>query len=59
MAFDGDKVIGASAGMPLVESQEYYQAPFKTLGIDIRPFFYLSELILLKEYRGKGIGTGL
>lgn len=59
MAFDGKKVIGAAAGMPLAESRDYYQAPFNALGIDVKPFFYLSELIVLKEYRGKGIGTSL
>lgn len=59
LAFDGDDVVGAASGMPLIESRDYYQAPFLAQGIDITPMFYLSELILLKDYRGKGIGENL
>lgn len=58
-AFDGNRLVGACSGMPLIESRDYYQAPFLAQNISIAPFFYISELIIFKEYRGKGIGESL
>lgn len=59
LAFDGDQVVGACSGMPLSESREDYQGPFLKENIDIHHFFYISELILLPDYRRKGIGENL
>lgn len=45
--------------MPLIESRDCYQAQFLANGMSAESFFYISELILYSEYRGKGIGEKL
>lgn len=57
IAFDGDRVVGASTGMPLEQETEDIQQPWLEHGIDIQKVFYFSESVLLSEYRGKGIGV--
>ncbi len=59
LAFDGSKIIGACAGIPLDESRDCYQVPFLNQGLGLESFFYIGELILLKNYRGVGIGEKL
>lgn len=56
LALDGDAVVGASTGMPLESEQDFIRAPFAAAGIDQRPIFYFSESVLLKPYRGQGLG---
>ena len=52
---DEQKVIGAVTGIPLAEVDEVFLTPFaKNEPID--SIFHLGEILLLKEYRGKGIG---
>jgi GNAT superfamily N-acetyltransferase len=52
LAFDGDRVVGASTGVPLAHEGETFLRPFA----DPAQVFYFGESVLLHEYRGRGIG---
>jgi len=56
LAIDGELVVGASSGIPLVEDGEAFQQPFRERGMAVDEFFYFGESVLLKAYRGRGIG---
>ncbi|MGH1404981.1 MAG: GNAT family N-acetyltransferase [Rhodomicrobiaceae bacterium] len=56
VAFDGDRVIGASTGLPLVEEHDEFISPFLKAGYDVSQIFYCGESVLLQEYRGQVIG---
>ncbi len=53
-AFDGEKIIGASTCLPLADEPENLRAPF---GDDGTKIFYFGESVLLKAYRGHGLGV--
>jgi len=55
LALDGDKVIGASTGLPMEDETEEFKRPFIENGYDPRKIFYCGESVLLKAYRGRGI----
>lgn len=57
LAFDGEKVVGASTGMPMAEETEEVKAPFVAAGYEPEKIFYFGESVLLPEYRGHGIGV--
>lgn len=57
IAFDAEKVVGASTGIPMALEPENIQAPWKEQGYDIDKIFYYGESVLLKAYRGRGIGV--
>lgn len=46
------RVIGASTGLPLIEAEAEFQAPFD----DPEKWFYFGESVLLPEFRGQGLG---
>ena len=56
LARDGDAVIGASTGLPLLDDSEAFHTPFRAAGIDPASVFYFGESVLLPAYRGQGIG---
>lgn len=56
VARDGDRIVGASTGSPMVEADEEFQKPFLEAGYDIAEVFYCGESVLLPEYRGAGVG---
>ena len=56
LAFDGDRVVGASTGLPLGDDDAAFAAPFSARGIDPGAVFYFGESVLLPQYRGRGIG---
>lgn len=56
-AFDGDKAIGASTAMPMAEALKECIEPFARSGYDLRTLFYFGESVLLKPYRGLGLGV--
>lgn len=56
LAFDGDEVIGASTGIPLVQDGEAFQQPFFDRGLSVDDVFYCGESVLLPRYRGLGLG---
>lgn len=53
---DGDSVVGASTGLPLVEETDNIKSPFLEAGWDITKVFYFGESVLLPGYRRKGFG---
>ncbi|WP_372575038.1 GNAT family N-acetyltransferase [Ruegeria jejuensis] len=55
-AFDGDKLVGGSTGMALLEHADDFSAAFTGTGLDLGTIFYCAESVLLPQYRGQGIG---
>jgi GNAT superfamily N-acetyltransferase len=58
LAFDGERVVGASTGIPLAQEGEAFQQPFRARGMEPARVFYFGESVLLPEHRGRGIGHG-
>jgi GNAT superfamily N-acetyltransferase len=56
LAFDGGAVVGASTGLPLADEVAAFQQPFLDKGIALSDVFYFGESVLLKDYRGHGLG---
>ncbi|MEJ2592456.1 MAG: GNAT family N-acetyltransferase [Candidatus Thiodiazotropha sp.] len=57
LAWDGDRIVGASTAIPLREETPEVQAPFLAAGYAIDEIFYCGESVLLPEYRGQGAGV--
>ncbi len=55
-AFDGDTIIGAATGAPLLEHTKAFAPLFSAHGYDPAHTFYCGESVLLPAYRGQGIG---
>ncbi len=56
LARDADRVVGASTGLPMVNADTAFQAPFLAAGWDPAGLYYFGESVLLPDYRGHGIG---
>jgi GNAT superfamily N-acetyltransferase len=56
LVFDGDAVVGATTGIPLLFETEEVKRPFIEKNIPLESVFYFGESILKKEYRGLGLG---
>lgn len=56
LALDGERVVGASTGIPLVDADDEFQAPFIEQGIPLEQVFYFGESVLQPDYRGHGLG---
>ncbi|MCD2453003.1 GNAT family N-acetyltransferase [Methylicorpusculum oleiharenae] len=57
LAFDGDKIIGASTAIPLKYETDEVKKPFVEKGYNVDEVFYCGESVLNKNYRGLGIGV--
>lgn len=57
LAFDGDRVVGAATGIPMVDETEAFKKPFIEQGYSPQGIFYFGESVLLPDYRGEGIGV--
>lgn len=57
LVFDGEEVVGASTAVPLRHETEAFKRPFVAAGIDPGEVFYLGESVLLRAYRGRGLGV--
>jgi len=55
LVFSNTTLVGASTGLPLDTEDEKIQKPLKEQGYDPSRIFYLTESVLLKEFRGRGI----
>jgi GNAT superfamily N-acetyltransferase len=55
----GDQPIGLATCLPLDQESANVQAPFLAAGLDPRRFFYFGEGVLLREWRGQGLGKRL
>ncbi|MED5390037.1 MAG: GNAT family N-acetyltransferase [Pseudomonadota bacterium] len=56
LALEFNRLIGAATALPLLEADAEFQAPFRQLGAELGSVFYFGESVLLKPYRGEGIG---
>lgn len=56
LAVDGQRVVGASTGLPMSDEAEAFLAPLTAAGIDPARVFYCGESVLLPAHRGRGIG---
>jgi GNAT superfamily N-acetyltransferase len=57
LAFDGDKIVGASTAIPMKYETDELKKPFLDNGYDLDDVFYCSESVLDKAYRGLGLGV--
>lgn len=57
LVFDGDRVVGASTGLPMQAETEEVKRPFLEHGYDPKRIFYFGESVLEKNYRGRGLGV--
>jgi len=55
-AFDGDRLVGAATGQPLIHEVAAIRRPFEEAGLDPADVFYFAESVLDPDYRGRGIG---
>lgn len=56
VARDGDRIVGAATGAPMGDHADEFATPFNAAKRDTKPLFYLGESVLLKSYRGRGVG---
>jgi GNAT superfamily N-acetyltransferase len=57
LAFDGDKIVGASTAIPMEFETDEIKKPFIDNGYNLDDVFYCSESVLDKAYRGLGLGV--
>ncbi|NKF24318.1 GNAT family N-acetyltransferase [Solimonas marina] len=57
LVWDGERCVGASTVLPLVDAPRDMQQPFLDAGLDLAPIDYFGESVLMREYRGRGIGV--
>lgn len=57
LAFDDNKIIGASTALPLIAETPNITQPFVNQGFNIEDILYLGESVLQKSYRNQGIGV--
>lgn len=55
-AFDGDTLVGAATGMPMLDHADDFAAAFDGSGYVLSDTFYCAESVLLPPYRGQGAG---
>ena len=51
------KIVGAATCLPMPAATPNIQLPFIDCGWDVSKIFYFGESVLLKAYRGRGIGV--
>ncbi len=57
VVLDGEKVVGASTGIPMREADADMQQPFlRSDRFPVEQGFYFGESVLLAVYRGRGLG---
>lgn len=55
-AFHDGRLIGASTSSPMEDHAPEFAAPFQALGIPLEKILYGAESVLLRPYRGIGLG---
>ena len=55
-AFHGGQLVGASTSTPMEDHAPEFSAPFKDLGLQPESILYGAESVLLRPYRGIGLG---
>lgn len=56
LVFDGSTVVGVSTGIPAEQKEAEFQKVLADHEIAPARAFYFSESVLLKQYRGRGVG---
>jgi GNAT superfamily N-acetyltransferase len=56
LIFDNTTIVGASVGYPLAIEEKSLLKPFKERRLDIDSYYAFGDSVLLKAYRGRGIG---
>ncbi len=56
LAMHGERVVGASTGLPLAHDGEPFTVPLAQAGLPVEQVFYFGESVLLPGYRGLGVG---
>ena len=56
LARDGDRVVGCSSAIPLVDEQPAFRRPLEQAGYAPETVCYFGESVLLPSYRGRGLG---
>ncbi len=59
LIFDGHTLVGCGSGYPFSLAEPSLIKPFKENHIPVDTYFFLGEVVLLKQYRGRGIGHHL
>jgi GNAT superfamily N-acetyltransferase len=57
IARDGAEIVGASTALPMINAGEEVVTPFRDQGHDPADCYYFGESVLLRRYRGQGIGV--
>src|SRR6056297_1506555 len=57
-ARDGDRIVGAATGLPLLAETANIVDPLRQAGQPVDRLFYFGESLLDPAYRGRGIGVG-
>lgn len=57
LVWDGEHCVGASTCLPLADALPDMQRPFLERGMDLSRIDYFGESVLLREYRGRGVGV--
>jgi len=56
VARDGDAIVGVATASPMAGQDEAFRAPFEARGFNLARLFYFGESVLLRAYRGHGLG---
>lgn len=57
LVWDGDRCVGATTALPLQQAESAMRAPFEQAGLAVQDILYFGESVLLRPYRGRGIGV--
>ena len=53
----GGRIVGASTALPMASAGAEVIKPFRDSGYDPKQIYYFGESVLLREYRGRGLGV--
>ena len=56
VAVSAGRIVGASTGLPLSSAHPAFRVPFVEAGEPLEKWFYFSESVLKRDFRGQGIG---
>jgi len=56
VAQDGDRIVGAATGASMADHAIDFAAAFHNRPEDLSDIFYCAESVLLRDYRGQGLG---
>jgi GNAT superfamily N-acetyltransferase len=59
IAFEGETPIGAILAQPMVITWDVYHKPLIDAGYDLKPLFFIGELVVLPNYRKQNVATKL